>query len=222
MVFAQRHEEIYYRMKVLLKILLQTLFVGKRFQKLSLVFGLLAAWGCSDSPDTPTEETSGGRLDPAEIQTRAEMGEPAAQYALGKIYMTGDDVEADLSSAWQWIRKSAEQGYAPAQYELGSFYTLKGPQQNFAEAADWLHRAAKQNYLHAQTSLGMLYAAGRGVGQDFAQAFAWLTLAADSGDASANAAQQQVLEVITEEELNLGLQLTDRYRRILNNADDNP
>ena len=200
---------------------MKTLFVVKRFQGPLLAFSLLATLGCSDSSDTMTEEASSDRLDIAELEIRAETGEPAAQYALGRVYETGDGVAADPASARQWIRKSAEQGYAPAQYELGGFYTRKGPQQDFAMAADWLHRAATQNYLQAQTSLGMLYAAGRGVEQNFAKAFAWLTLAADSGSESAKKAKQQLLEVITEKELSLGLQLTDRYRRTLDTVDLN-
>ena len=192
------------------------------FWKWLLALGLLVILGCSDSADTPTEDTSSGRLDIAELEMRAETGDPAAEYALGMMYETGDGVAIDSSRARQWIRKSADQGYAPAQYELGRFYTLKGPQQDFSKAVDWLRRAAEQKYLHAQTSLGMLYAAGQGVEQDFAKAYAWLSLAANSGSESATKAKQQLLQVITEEELNLGLNLTDRFRRGLYGADDEP
>ena len=186
-----------------------------------LAFGLLAALGCSDSSDTTTQETPSGRLDIIDLETRAERGDPAAQYALGMIYVAGDGVAADPARARQWMHESAEQGYAPAQYELGSFYTLEGPQQDFTRAADWLRRAAEQNYLRAQTSLGMLYAAGRGVEQDFAEAFAWLTLASDSGNEPATKMKQQLLDVITEDEFSRGLQLIDRYRTMYT-ADHEP
>jgi len=45
--------------------------------------------------------------------------------------------------------------------------------------------AAEQGYADAQFNLGLMYANGRGVPQDYAEAAKWFRLAADQGDATA-------------------------------------
>jgi TPR repeat protein len=50
--------------------------------------------------------------------------------------------------------------------------------QDRAEAARWYRKAADQGHALAQYNLGLLYANGRGVAQDKAQARAWMQKAA--------------------------------------------
>ena len=49
-------------------------------------------------------------------------GMPKAQYKLGYDYHFNFGVKKDDVKAVEWWRKSAEQGYAPAQVYLGSAY----------------------------------------------------------------------------------------------------
>ena len=49
----------------------------------------------------------------------------------------------------------------------------------------WYRKAADQGYALAQTNLGVMYAQGRGVPQDYAQAMQWYRKAADQGIAHA-------------------------------------
>lgn len=90
----------------------------------------------------------------------------------------------------EWYRKSAEQGDAYAQSELGCLYTIGGgkddpaPQDN-TQAAFWLRNAAEQGYAPAQYNLGLLYHKGQGVPQDYAQAAFWWRKAAEQGNADA-------------------------------------
>ena len=44
----------------------------------------------------------------------------------------------------------------------------------------WLCKAAEQNNAHGQNNLGGMYSEGRGVPQDHALAYAWLSLAAEA------------------------------------------
>ncbi len=50
-----------------------------------------------------------------------------------------------------------------------------------AEADKWYRRAADQNHAKAQYNLGYMYRDGRGVPQDFAEAYVWFSLAASNG-----------------------------------------
>jgi len=52
----------------------------------------------------------------------AEQGDPAAQFALGARYATGEDVPQDYSQAVLWFSKAAEQGHVLAQATLGAYY----------------------------------------------------------------------------------------------------
>ena len=82
----------------------------------------------------------------------------------------------------EWFRKSAEQGYADAQYSLGVGYgDGRGVPQDGAEAAEWYRKATEQGHAEAQANMGSLYASGKGVPQDRAQAYAWFSIAAGQG-----------------------------------------
>jgi TPR repeat protein len=54
-----------------------------------------------------------------------------------------------------------------------------------AAGARWFARAAERGDGAAQTRLARCYATGVGVGEDLAEAFKWLTLASEGGDARA-------------------------------------
>ena len=53
---------------------------------------------------------------------RARAGDKAAQFSLGTRYRTGRGVAKSDTEAVKWLRRAAEQGYAPAQILLGSSY----------------------------------------------------------------------------------------------------
>ena len=65
------------------------------------------------------------------------------------------------------VKKSAEQGFAEGQHDLGVMYEEgRGVKQDYAEAAKWYRRAADQGYGYSQNNLGWMYATGRGVPKD--------------------------------------------------------
>jgi TPR repeat protein len=50
----------------------------------------------------------------------------------------------------KWFRKAAEQGHAPAQYNLGvCYYYGNGVPQNYREAVRWIRKAAEQGHADA-------------------------------------------------------------------------
>src|ERR1700730_13146340 len=52
-------------------------------------------------------------------KARAEQGDANAQFTLGKMYANGQGMGRDYAEAVRWLRKSAGQGDAEAQYGLG-------------------------------------------------------------------------------------------------------
>ena len=63
-----------------------------------------------------------------------------------------------------WFRKAAEQGYAPAQTNLGNMYMEgRGVPQDDAEGVRWYRMAADQGLADAQNNLGFAYDSGQGV-----------------------------------------------------------
>jgi hypothetical protein len=83
-------------------------------------------------------------------------------------------------------RLAAEQGYAPAQDNLGWMYQKgRGVPQDYKEAVKWYRLAAEQGYAYGQNNLGVMYEQGRGVSQDNKEAVRLYRLAADQGYALA-------------------------------------
>lgn len=118
---------------------------------------------------------------------KAKSGDAASQYLVAIEYQKGDLVPRDFVQAADWYRKSAEQGYAPAQYSLGLLFQQKesGIMKDDAEAAAWLRKAADQGNAPAQAALALCFSQGRGVSQDDAQAVAWYQKAVAQNNADA-------------------------------------
>lgn len=72
-------------------------------------------------------------------------------------YDEGSGVPQDFGKAAKWYRQSADQGFAPAQFNLGKMYEKGiGVMQNYAEAISWLQKAADQEFEPAQNALTRL------------------------------------------------------------------
>jgi TPR repeat protein len=84
------------------------------------------------------------------------------------------------------LRKAAQSGDAPAQFQLGRAYShgASVPRDD-ATAARWVEQAAEQGHLEAQSNIGFLYSGGQGVPRDNDKAIAWWTRAAERGFAEA-------------------------------------
>jgi TPR repeat protein len=131
---------------------------------------------------------------PEEVRKRAEEGDPKQQHLLALFYSLcffqssrwKESRLQDFTEAAKWFRRAADQGYAPAQFNLGWMYhnpylTVPGVATDQAEAAKWFRRAADQGYTPAQFNLGWMYDSGVGVAQDHFEAVEWYRRAADKG-----------------------------------------
>lgn len=98
----------------------------------------------------------------ASIKYYAESGDAEFQNYYACYYDSAvsdnqDVVKASDETAFYWYKKSAEQGFANAQYYLGNmYYSGIGCTQNKSEGLFWLKKAAQQGEVMAQFDLERL------------------------------------------------------------------
>lgn len=102
----------------------------------------------------------------------------------------GKEKEANEKAAFEFCKKSALQGYLPAQIDLAAIYEkgLLGVAKNAKEALAWFLKAANQtsskdtaNLADAQFRLSQVYEEGAIVKKDPEEAKKWLVKAAENG-----------------------------------------
>jgi tetratricopeptide (TPR) repeat protein len=145
---------------------------------LILCLGPLAVAAPPPPPPTlPVED-----LSLTALQQRADAGDLAAQFSLGKKYFSAGDYVQALA----WFGEAAQRGNAPAQINVGSMFANgMGVSRDYAQAVAWYSKAADQGNPQAQTDLGFMLAYGRGISLDYKQAAFWYRKAADQGYAPA-------------------------------------
>jgi uncharacterized protein len=123
-------------------------------------------------------------LTPAGFTQIPTLGLNAPQlYEKGMNSLMGVGVSRNDLNGVDYLRRSAELGYPPAQIALGYFYdTGSVVSQDSGQAADWYKKAAKQDDRLADWLLGRLYYNGNGVPRDLNTAESWLQKAANQGD----------------------------------------
>lgn len=113
----------------------------------------------------------------------AEEGDAAVQHLVAKSYSTGIGVRANQSEALYWMRRSAEQNWPPAQFDLGVLYADgRAVTRDLAAARSWYVRAAEHGQPEIQLRLGMMYFEGidsAGASRDDEQAVKWFRRAAE-------------------------------------------
>jgi TPR repeat protein len=119
-----------------------------------------------------------------DTKSKAEAGDPNAQYKLGVMYFEGKGVPQDYAEAAKWFKKAGEQGEATAQCNLGIMnYKGVGMPQNHTEAMYWLQKSAYLGLAKSQAMLGVMYDE-EGELKNEVEAYAWYNLAAlSNGDA---------------------------------------
>ncbi len=130
----------------------------------------------------------------------AAQGDAKAQWFLGIMLAIGNDpalfpnglpedfgkgdlVQKDEAKAFEWMQKSADQGYVPAQEQLGAmFFTGMGTPKDEAKAVVWMEKAASQGDETAQVKLAIAYAQGLGVPKNAVKGAEWLKKSASQGN----------------------------------------
>ncbi len=110
----------------------------------------------------------------------------------------------DYATAITKLKKTAEQGDAQAQNNLGLMYANgQDVTQDYAEAVKWYRLSVAQGDAQAQNNLGLMYANGQGVTQDYAEAAKWYRLSMAQGNAQA----QDNLRILAVKEVEVNLRI---------------
>ncbi|UDQ98870.1 tetratricopeptide repeat protein [Lentisphaerota bacterium WC36G] len=129
----------------------------------------------------------------------AKAGDAKAQCAIGAILSQ----QSKLKEALEWFKKSANQGYAEAQHNIGiSYYHGFAVKQDYKKAFEWFKKAAENGFVDSQFALGLFYLKGIGTPinsknadllqinttgeagdlyKDFEKAFYWFKKASNGG-----------------------------------------
>ena len=108
----------------------------------------------------------------------ADSGNAEAQYWLGRIYDAGRLLPKDAEKSVHWYQKSAEQGYAPAEY----FLCLMQANREELGSERCMRRAAEKGVPEAQFWIGVGYDQNQWFGiTDKREALKWFKQAAEHG-----------------------------------------
>ena len=95
-----------------------------------------------------------------DLKKAANLGHPAAQFYLAKLYETGGaGLKKDLAEARRWTERAATGGDVAAMHNLGLYYYEgEAGAQDSAKAAQWFRKAADEGVKDSQYNLALLYA----------------------------------------------------------------
>jgi len=125
--------------------------------------------------------------DTADIRKKAESGDAAAQFELAQYYESEAGKARserralrDQKRAFDWYTRSAEQGFAKAQFNLGHMFILgQGVDQDKSQGVDWQIKAAEQGLAEAQFEIGLRYLSGADLEPDLESGLDMLDKAAN-------------------------------------------
>ena len=93
------------------------------------------------------------------IAEQAEQGHPKAMCEFGTMYIKeGYWIVQSDESALEWWLKSANMGYAPCQFSVGSAYLIgKGVDKDLSQAKRWLQLAIDSTYVRYSRAAQTIY-----------------------------------------------------------------
>ena len=107
----------------------------------------------------------------SEMVTKANNGDPQAQFDLAMAYREGKDIQKDLQSSFKWLKESANGGHVEAQYELAKDYAVEaegnretsrlGIQQSDDKAREWAEKAKANGNKDSEKLLADISAGNR-------------------------------------------------------------
>jgi TPR repeat protein len=137
-----------------------------------------------------------------EFQPLADQGLPAAQAALGQMYLQGLGVPQDYALAAKWLTPAATNGIAAAQAQLAALYMIgMGVPKDEKQAAYWTKRAADHGVKRSQVDLSAMYYQGVGFPRDLQLSYFYAELAARQGDDEAAGIRSVVEPQLTADQI---------------------
>ena len=135
------------------------------FSLLGLFIGLLISLTANADLDKAIAYAEAGNVKQGQkelynISQRAMAGNPKSMCEFGTMYMKeGYWIVQSDKDALEWWQKSAELGYAPCQFSVGSAYLIgKGVEKDLSKAKYWLQKAIDSTYTKYSRVSKQLYA----------------------------------------------------------------
>lgn len=115
------------------------------------------------------------------LTIKAEQGDMISQYFLANLLLSQTTNKYANDQAFHWYEKSADQGYADAQFALAVMCMDSDDMDSddVKYCISWFEKAAEQNHLQAQYYLGNYYQSGDVY--DISQALHWYQKSAEQG-----------------------------------------
>lgn len=130
--------------------------------------------------------------DVARLKSRADAGDPEAQYELAAVYFDGPHAKELLLEIIGLYEKAADQGYTDAQYYLGVMYDKgRGVPNDDVKAREWYRIAAENSHSIGQFNYAVFLMQGRGGPKNEDEAWAWIKKSSAQGYPSAQRALSQ-------------------------------
>ena len=101
-----------------------------------------------------------GQIELYNISQRAMDGDPQSMCEFGEMYAKeGYWIVQSDKDASDWWLKSAEMGYAPCQFNIGTAYLIgSGIEKDLSKAKYWLQKAIDSTYEKYSKSAKVIYA----------------------------------------------------------------
>ena len=119
----------------------------------------------------------------------AEQDDVLGEGLLGRIIFSGQATPRDLNEAEKWLQKAASHGDPFSEYLLGM---VRLERSDYSRAVEWFRKAADQGLPQAQGQLGQLLKQGKGVDIDKFEAYVWLLVSFDAGNAGVSIDLQEL------------------------------
>jgi hypothetical protein len=170
-------------------------------QRLAILIGLLLATVVAVGQKQAVEDVG-------TLKVQAEGGDAPAQVKLATAYLSnGRPLEAR-----RWFEAAARQNLAEGQFQLGNLlmagkHTPVLEQSLTADpsaALSWTYAAATNGHKGAWRNLARYLQTGNNCTTNLPEAYAWLTLLADAGDASARNDMNQLALDLSSAEIQMG------------------
>ena len=115
----------------------------------------------------------------------AELGDVTAMFWYARKLELGIGVQEDAAEAAKWYSKAAELGSTESMVAMGNMLSESDDSEKLLDACIWYQKAAGLGDSDAMYWLADMYAVGKGVAKDAAEARRWLEKAAGLGDEEA-------------------------------------
>ncbi|WP_428772334.1 hypothetical protein [Vibrio sp.] len=150
---------------------------------------------------------------------QAKQGDAEAQYHLGELYLSGDQVDRSPEEALYWLKQAARQGNRAATFTLADqLLNGKDIEHNSTQAMYWLTSLAVKDDTDAQLKLGQLLETRATSPSPTELAKIWYQLAADKSTHAEQAYARLLEQQFNQQRAKQVANITEQESTLLSNT----